>query len=89
MYKVMKILAIGVQEDCMLVNLSDAYASAIAELSAQRERAVVYAMVNTLTQGADVERVAFFFEGEQRETLAGSLEMRGTFLRNPGMVVTK
>ena len=46
-------------------------------------------MVNTLTQGADVERVAFFFEGEQRETLAGSLEMRGTFLRNPGMVVTK
>ena len=84
-----EILAIGVQEDCMLVNLSDAYASAIAELSAQRERAVVYAMVNTLTQGADVECVAFFFEGEQRETLAGGLEMRGTFLRNPGMVVTK
>ena len=30
---------------------------------------------------------AFFFEGEQVQSLAGGLEMRGTFMRNPGMVV--
>ena len=83
------ILAVGVQDGCMLINLSDAYAAAIAELTMQKERAVVYAMVNTLTQGTGVERVAFFFEGAQREKLAGGLEMRGTFLRNPGMVVTQ
>lgn len=83
------ILAAWVEEERMLVNLSAAYASAIAALEEQEERAVVYAMVNTLTEGIGVERVAFFFEGEQRETLAGGLEMRGEFLRNPGMVVTK
>ena len=81
------ILAIGVEENRMLVNLSEAYASAIKKLDAQREREVIYAMVNTLTQGMSAERVAFFFEGTQRETLSGGLEMRGEFLRNPGMVV--
>ena len=83
------ILSIGVEETRLLVNLSGAYASALEALTAQEERAVVYAMVNTLTQGIGAERAAFYFDGEQRETLAGGLEMRGEFLRNPGMVVTK
>ena len=47
----------------------------------------VYAMVNTLTEGENASKVQFFFEGEQVETLAGALEMRGAFVRNPGMVV--
>ena len=45
-------------------------------------------MVNTLTEGMDAGKVAFFFEGQQIGTLAGELEMRGVFMRNPGMVVT-
>ena len=73
------ILSIGVEEERVLVNLSGAYASAIAKLTAQQEREVVYAIVNTLTQGMSAERVAFFFDGAQRETLAGGLEMRGEF----------
>ena len=44
-------------------------------------------MVNTLTEDTRASRVAFFFEGGQAQTLAGGLEMRGAFLRNPGMVV--
>lgn len=83
------ILGIDMQRERMLIHLSEAYASAMEGLSRQGERAVVYAMVNTLTQGNSVERAAFFFDGAQRETLAGGLEMRGEFLRNPGMVVTK
>ena len=83
------ILAVHVEKERILLNLSGAYAAALAQLTPKQERAVVYAMVNTLTQGTGVERVAFFFEGKQRETLAGGLEMRGEFLRNPGMVVTK
>ena len=47
----------------------------------------MYAIVNTLTEGTEIRQVRFFFEGEQRETLAGGLEMRGAFMRNPGMVV--
>lgn len=81
------ILAVSVEADCIAVNLSGAYAQAIARLTPQQERAVVYAIVNTLTEGGGQERVAFFFDGEQRAELAGGLEMRGEFLRNPGMVV--
>ena len=54
------------------------------------ERAAVYAMVNTLTEFAGTDgtpqRVAFFFDGSQRESLAGGVEMRGELVRNPGMV---
>ena len=82
------ILAVHVEEERILLNLSGDTADVIAQLDTKREREVIYAMVNTLTQGSAVERVAFFFEGKQAETLAGGLEMRGEFLRNPGMVVT-
>ena len=83
------VLAVGGDEAQLVVNLSRAYAKAIAELDAASERAVVYAIVNTLTEGTGAQRVVFFFEGEQVDRLAGELEMRGAFLRNPGMVVSK
>ena len=69
------------------VNLSGAFRGAMEKLSGQRERLAVYAMVNTLTEGKRASKVQFFFEGEQVSTLSGALEMRGAFVRNPGMVV--
>lgn len=81
------ILAVSVREEDTLVNLSGAFADALSSLTPQQERAVVYAMVNALTEGARQQSVRFFFDGEQRQTLAGSLEMRGSLVRNPGMVV--
>ena len=74
-------------EETIAVNLSGRFRDALAALAPAQERAAVYAMVNTLTEDTRASRVAFFFEGEQVQTLAGGLEMRGTFLRNPGMVV--
>ena len=81
------ILAVSVDETRILVNLSGAYADALSALTPAQERAAVFAMVNTLTEGDRPERAAFFFDGAQRAALAGGLEMRGEFLRNPGMVV--
>ena len=81
------ILAACVQGDCALLNLSGAFARALEALTPEEERAAVYAMVNTLTEDSDVRSVVFFFDAEQVERLAGGLEMRGSFLRNPGMVV--
>lgn len=81
------VLAVYEGEETIAVNLSGAFADALSKLTAQQERAAVYAMVNTLTEGRAASRVAFFFEGEQVQTLAGGLEMRGAFVRNPGMVV--
>ena len=82
------ILAVEVGEALISVNLSDAFADALSKLEQDQERASIYAMVNTLTEGMDVSKVAFFFEGQQLSTLAGELEMRGVFVRNPGMVVS-
>lgn len=81
------ILAVHAGNETIAVNLSGRFRDALAGLDRAQERAAVYAMVNTLTEGTRVSRVAFFFEGEQVQTLAGELEMRGTFVRNPGMVV--
>lgn len=81
------ILAVHVGGDAIAVNLSGNFARAVSSLSHRYERAAIYAMVNTLTEDMDVQRVVFFFDGEQRQSLAGGLEMRGAFTRNPGMVV--
>ena len=81
------ILAVHAHGRTIAVNLSADFRKALSELSQQYARSAVYAMVNTLTEGTRASEVAFFFEGEQMDALAGALEMRGTFVRNPGMVV--
>ena len=85
------ILAVHAGEETIAVNLSGRFRDALAALDAAQERAAVYAMVNTLTQFAGTDdtpqRVAFFFDGAQRRSLSGGLDMRGELWRNPGMVV--
>ena len=81
------ILAVYEGTDVISVNLSGTFGRAMQALAPERERAAVYAMVNTLTEGTRASKVEFFFEGEQVSVLAGALEMRGAFVRNPGMVV--
>ena len=81
------VLAVRVEDDRVLLNLSGAFADALAAMTPEQERVAVYAMVNTLTEDTDVRGVTFFFGGGQVASLAGGLEMRGSFVRNPGMVV--
>lgn len=84
------VLAVETEPGRVLVNLSGAFADALTALDPPEERAAVYAMVNTLTEFAGTDgtpqRVAFFFDGSQRESLAGGSELRGELMRNPGMV---
>ena len=81
------VLAVCVEEENVVVNLSRAFGDALAALEQEQARVAVYAMVNTLTQGRDQQGVIFFFEGEQLGELNGGLNMRGRLVRNPGMVV--
>lgn len=81
------VLAVYVGNETIAVNLSENARARLAALTPERERVAVYAMVNTLTEDTNAQAVAFFFEGEQVAALTGELEMRGVFLRNPGMVV--
>ncbi len=77
--------AIAIEGDSVLISLSRQFATACAGLDQAGERRVIYAIVNTMTEFSQARRVAFFVEGEQIERLTGGLEMRGFFLRNPGM----
>lgn len=81
------ILAFSVSGEDIAVNLSGAFADALRALDEEEAKAMVYAIVNTLTEQNRRGSVTFFFDGEQMETPLGDIEMRGRLWRNPGMVV--
>lgn len=83
------ILAVRVEEDDVVVNLSAAFGDALLALDEEDARTAIYAIVNTLTQDRSQQGVIFFFEGEQMVELAGGLNLLGRMLRNPGMVVNE
>ena len=81
------ILAVSVEAENVVVNLSGRFAAWLQTLTEDAARETVYAMVNTLTQGRNQQGVIFFFDGVQIDELSGGLCMRGRLTRNPGMVV--
>ncbi len=81
------ILAVSVEAENVVVNLSSGFGAWLQTLPEDAARETVYAMVNTLTQGRSQQGVIFFFDGAQIDELSGSLCMRGRLTRNPGMVV--
>lgn len=81
------ILAFSVSGEDIAINLSGAFADALRALDEEEAKAMVYAIVNTLTEQNRRGSVTFFFDGEQMETPLGDIEMRGRLWRNPGMVV--
>ena len=81
------ILAVRFEQNDVAVNFSGAFGDALYALPADRARAAVYAMVNTLTEGRSQQGVVFFFDGKQRGEMDGGLNLAGRLIRNPGMVV--
>ena len=68
--------------DTLLLNFSDRFQAAFEGLPAAQEKNAVYALVNTMTGNPSVRRVRFYFAGEQIDTLNGTLNMRGEFMKN-------
>ena len=50
-----------------------------------QETLICYSMVNTLCRNTGMKRVRFFFEGEQAETVAGTVYWAGEFMYNIGL----
>ena len=80
------LLGIGLTDDTMLVNFSEAFKAAAQPLSGSQERLMIYSMVNTLCENSAVSRVRFYVAGTQPDTLAGEIYLPGEFLPSPGMV---
>ena len=59
--------------------------AAIEAAGTEKESLLCYSIVNSLCLNSGMKRVCFFFEGEQAETIAGSLYWGGEFMYNPGM----
>ena len=78
--------ALPARGNCLLVNLASGFVSACRDMSPEKEKAMVYAMVNTLTELDSVNEVCFFVDSEQTDTFAGSIVARGTFLRNVNII---
>ena len=79
-------VALPARGNCLLVSLTPGFLAACGGMTPDMEKAMVYAMVNTLTELDIVNEVCFFAGSEQADTFAGSIVMRGTFLRNVNMI---
>lgn len=80
------VLAIRMEKENVVLNLSERFYEALAALPDAQARQAVYALVNTLTEGNRQQGAVFFFAGRQQDSLGDGLVMRGRLLRNPGMV---
>ena len=69
------------------VNLSANFYRYCQALDPATERALVYAMVNTLCALETVSAVRFYVEGAAAETLAGNIYLKRPLMANPGIVV--
>ena len=79
------ILGISIEGDTLLVNLSESFRAEIQEQGSEAETLICYSMVNTLCKNTGMKRVRFFFEGEQVETVAGTIYWAGEFMYNIGL----
>ena len=80
------IVGVSQVNDAIVVNFSGALLDGAKDLPPTQERQLVYGIINTLTSLPGVKRVSLFIEGQQPETLSGSLFLPGEFLRNPEII---
>ena len=78
------ILGVSVQSGIASVNFSDAFYRLCQMLNAEEERLLVYSIVNTLCDLPGISSVRILIEGEQIETLSGSIYLMNDLLPNPG-----
>lgn len=80
------ILSVNVYSDTAYVNLSKNFISSCAGLSSKKEMLLVYAIVNTITAMDGISKVQFLVEGQQANTLAGTICLTDPFLKNYGLI---
>lgn len=76
-------LGFALSEQTLLVNFAPAFSSALDGMDAHQERALAYAMVNTLCADAHVKNVCFFQSGSQFEGFSGEIYWAGLFYPLP------
>ena len=80
------LMGVGLDNGMMLLNFTPHFAAAASGLSAEAEKLLIYAIVNTLCELPAVRGVSFFINGTQPETLSGHIYLPGDFLKNGSLI---
>lgn len=80
------LLGFAVFDSTILIHLSKGFQDACQGYGEEKERLLIYAMVNTLSGATSFKRVRFFVAGIQPESLCGALYLPGEFMQNSGIV---
>jgi len=80
------LLGVAIEEGVLLLNFSSRLIDLCSGYTAEKEKQLIYSIVNTLTELDSVRSVCIFVDGKQPETLAGSISLPGVFMRNGSIV---
>ena len=80
------VLGVAIDGRIAVVNLSGNFYSQCQGLDSQRERTLIYAMVNALAELDSIGAVRFLVEGRQVDSLVESIYLRTALMPDPGIV---
>ena len=80
------LLGTAYEDNVNILNFSSQMAALCQDMTAEEEKLMIYAMVNTLCRLRGIKRVSFFIQGKQEESLAGHVYLPGDFLPNLDLV---
>ena len=80
------ILGLSVEEGEVRVNLAPSFRQKCSALSPSQERALVYAMVNTLCGLRDVRQARFYLDGQAAEVFVSEISFLSPLMYNEGLV---
>ena len=80
------LLGVAYEDGTALLNFSGRLSTLCQGMTADAEKRMIYAVVNTLCELEEVRKAAIFVQGVQPESLAGALFLPGDFLPNADLV---
>lgn len=80
------LIGVAFAEQTLILNFSGNLKTLCEGMDADRERRMIYAIVNSLCELQGVKQVQLLVDGSQPESLAGTIYLPGKFFSNPDIV---
>ena len=76
-----------IANDIVVVNWASSILPKIKDLSLNKERLLVYSVVNSLTNLKGITKVQFLVDGERTSEFGSNIDIRDPLLKNVGLVI--
>lgn len=80
------ILGVYINEDMVVLNVSENFVSVVSGVDENMERTMVFAIVNTLVEDEDTRQVLFLSQGNRIDYMAGYIYYGDPIMANTGLV---